>query len=224
MAKIIERAEDLAGILRGLQSQGKIIVFTNGAFDLLHVGHIRSLKDAKLRGDFLIVGVNTDESVKRYKDPSLPVHPLAERIEVLEALTMIDYITTIPEPTADAVLRTLRPDLLAKGTDYTEESVPERATVLGYGGRIIIVGDPKTHSTRDLIKKIQGMTTRTAAAKALPSPPVARATKPSRTTTSGGKEIYVGKTRVRVKVRPVKRPHAAAARKPARRRVAARKR
>jgi rfaE bifunctional protein nucleotidyltransferase chain/domain len=234
MAKIVERAEDLAGVIRGLQSQGKVVVFTNGVFDLLHVGHLRALKDAKSRGDFLVVGVNTDDSVKRFKDPNLPVNPLAERLEVLESLSMIDYLTPISDPTADNLLKVLRPDLHAKGTDYTEETVPERATVLAYGGRTIIVGDAKAHSTTDLIRKIQGMVPRKAgnssssgsSASAKPQPK-ASVSKPSASRPSPSKvqskNVYAGKARVRIKVAPAK----AAPRRPAKplhRKLVARKR
>jgi rfaE bifunctional protein nucleotidyltransferase chain/domain len=238
MAKVIERPEDLAGIVRGLQSQGKIVVFTNGVFDLLHVGHVRSLRDARSRGDFLVVGVNTDESVEQFKGPGLPLNPLAERIEVLEAVSLIDYITTISDPTADNVLRILRPDLHAKGTDYTEETVPERATVIGYGGRVVIVGDPKTHSTTGLIRRIQSMAPRgsggASGAVALQPKPekpakaaAGRGVAPAR---ASARNVYTGRAKVRVKVAsPAKKaPGARAGNKRARSRkvakVAARRR
>ncbi|MBI1850497.1 MAG: adenylyltransferase/cytidyltransferase family protein [Planctomycetes bacterium] len=219
MAKIIENPKDLEGIVRGLQTQGKVVVFTNGVFDLLHVGHVRSLRDAKSRGDFLVVGVNTDESVKQFKDPNLPVNPLAERLEVLEQISMIDYITTIAEPTADSVLKILRPDLHAKGTDYTEATVPERATVLGYGGRVVIVGDPKAHSTSDIIRRIQGMASRRATPPIAPTPKTGEATK-SHSPRAHSSKVYAGKAKVKVKVGVRK----AAAKKPLRKKMAARRR
>jgi D-glycero-beta-D-manno-heptose 1-phosphate adenylyltransferase len=219
MVKIVEKAEDLAGIVRGLQSQGKVIVFTNGVFDLLHVGHVRALRDAKSRGDFLVVGVNTDESVKSYKDPTLPVNPLAERLEVLEQLSMIDYLTTIPEPTADSVLKLLRPDLHAKGTDYTEESVPERATVLGYGGRVVIVGDPKSHSTSSIIRRIRESAPRRPSS-ASPAPKAADAPAKTHAPRSQSSKVYPGKAKVKVEVRPRK----AAPKKPLRKKAVARRR
>lgn len=153
--KHFDNHDVLANILRGLQSQGKKIVFTNGSFDILHVGHIRCLKDAKSRGDFLVVGLNSDKSIRTYKDPTLPVFPLAERIEMMEALSFVDYVTSFDEESADEVLRKLKPDVHAKGTDYKEETVPERDTVLGYGGQIVICGDKKTHSSREVIRKIE---------------------------------------------------------------------
>jgi rfaE bifunctional protein nucleotidyltransferase chain/domain len=154
MGVYIKHREDLRQIIKGLQSQGKRIVFTNGVFDLVHVGHIRSLGDAKQRGDFLVVAINSDASTRQLKGTGHPVNPLAERVEVLCAMSCIDYVTVLEEQTADALLEYLKPNIHAKGTDYTEETVPERETVLGYGGEIAIVGDPKDHSTTSLIEKI----------------------------------------------------------------------
>ncbi len=153
--KYFDNHDVLANILRGLQSQGKRIVFTNGSFDILHVGHVRCLRDARSRGDFLVVALNTDKSIRAYKDPTLPVFPLAERVEMLESLACVDYITHFDEETADELLKKLKPDAHAKGTDYREETVPERDTVRGYGGQILICGDKKSHSSREVIRKVQ---------------------------------------------------------------------
>lgn len=157
MKKLIKDTDSLAAIVRGLQSRGKIVVLANGSFDLLHVGHIRYLKDAKSRGDFLVVAVNTDRSVRTYKDPLLPIIPQAERVEMIEALSFVDYVTLWNRPTMDDLIVKLRPDIHAKGTDYTVKSVPERETVLSYGGETLIVGDKKSHSVTDIIKKIKAL-------------------------------------------------------------------
>lgn len=157
MKKLIKDTEALTAIVRGLQSHGKTVVLTNGTFDLLHVGHIRYLRDAKTRGDFLIVAVNSDKSVRAYKDPLLPIIPQAERVEVLSALSFVDYIVVWDQPTMDDLLLMLRPDFHAKGTDYTVDTVPERESVLSYGGTILIVGDKKRHSATDIMKKIKSL-------------------------------------------------------------------
>ena len=155
MGDFIESHDDLAERLRVMRALGKRVVFTNGCFDILHVGHIRSLRDAKSRGDILVIGVNSDRSVRKIKGPSRPVVPEEERVELLCAFDMVDYVTVFDDETADAVLEKLRPDIHAKGTDYTPENVPERETVLGYGGEVAIVGDPKDHSTKSIVDRIQ---------------------------------------------------------------------
>lgn len=152
--KFIRDHQELLQIVNQLKSQGKTIVLTNGCFDLLHVGHIRCLRDAKAHGDVLIVAVNSDESMKRLKRAGRPIMPEEERIEILEALECIDYITLFSEERLDSLLLLLKPNVHAKGTDYTEETVPERETVSSYGGRVAIVGDTKSHSTTDLIRAI----------------------------------------------------------------------
>lgn len=152
--KFIEDQADLVQIVNQLKSQGKRIVLTNGCFDVLHVGHIRCLRGAKGQGDVLIVALNSDESMKRLKRVGRPIMPEQERIEILEALECIDYITLFSEGKVDRLLLMLKPHVHAKGTDYTEETVPERETVLSYGGEIAIVGDTKSHSTTDLIRAI----------------------------------------------------------------------
>ena len=152
--KIIRDHAKLAQMVDDLKSQGKTVVLTNGGFDLLHVGHIRCLKEAKRQGDVLIVAVNSDESMKKLKRQGRPVMPEEERIEILDALACVDLITLFSEERVDRLLLMLKPHVHAKGTDYTEESVPERDIVLSYGGRIAIVGDVKSHSTTDLIRAI----------------------------------------------------------------------
>ncbi len=136
------------------RSRKEVVVLSNGAFDLLHVGHIRCLKAAKDLGDVLVIALNSDRSIREYKGSNLPVNPQNERIEIVSALEMVDYVTIFDEPSADKLLLALRPDIHAKGTDYTEETLPERDTVLSYGGRVAIVGDPKDHSTTDLIQRV----------------------------------------------------------------------
>jgi len=152
--KFIRDQGELVQIVNRLKSQGKRVVLTNGCFDLLHVGHIRCLRGAKGQGDVLIVAVNSDESMKRMKRVGRPIMPEEERIEILEALEYVDYITLFSETKVDRLLLLLKPHVHAKGTDYTEETVPERETVLSYGGKIAIVGDAKSHSTTDLIHAI----------------------------------------------------------------------
>ena len=147
--------KEIHKIIREEQRTGKSVVFTNGCFDLLHVGHIRYLQAAKKEGDILLTAVNSDQSVRALKGRDRPVMPEEERVEILSALECTDLIVLFDDETVDRLLRELRPDVHAKGTDYTPETVPERATVLGYGGRIAIVGDPKDHSTRDFISFIK---------------------------------------------------------------------
>lgn len=132
-------------------------MFTNGTFDLLHVGHVRSLADASGHGDRLVVAINSDASVKSYKGEHLPIQPQAERAELIAALGVVDYVTIFDEPTVDALLKLLEPHVHAKGTEYDPATIPERATVESYGGEIAIVGDPKAHSTSWLIKRIRAL-------------------------------------------------------------------
>ena len=138
-----------------LKQQQKKIVFTNGGFNILHVGHIRSLQDAKSRGDVLVVAVNSDDSLRRIKGVNYPLIPEDERLEVLAALECVDVLTLFSEPTVDSLLLKLKPHIHAKGTDYTKESVPERETVLSYGGEIAIVGDAKDHASSSIISRIR---------------------------------------------------------------------
>ena len=133
---------------------GRRIVLANGVFDLLHVGHVRYLGAARALGDVLVVALNSDASVRRLKGQGRPIMSAAERAELVGALRPVDAVVVFEEDTVDRVVGALRPDVQAKGTDYTEASVPERAAVLAAGGRVAIAGDPKDHSTRDLIRAI----------------------------------------------------------------------
>ncbi len=137
------------------RTRGLTHAFANGAFDLLHVGHIRYLEAAKREADRLIVAINDDRSVAGLKGPARPVLPQADRAELVAALRAVDYVVIFSEPTVTPLLELLRPDVHCKGTDYTVDTVPERATVLAYGGRIAIVGDPKDHSTSDLLTRLK---------------------------------------------------------------------
>ncbi len=146
--------ETLCPVVERLRRQGKTIVFANGCFDLLHVGHIRYLEGARGLGDTLIVGLNSDDSVRQLKGHGRPLIPEEERAEILSAISFVDYIVIFHESNVKRLLLQIRPNVHCKGTDYTVDSVPEREVVLSYGGRIAIVGDPKDHSTNDLIQKI----------------------------------------------------------------------
>ena len=136
------------------RTAGRRVVLANGCFDLLHVGHARYLADARALGDVLIVGVNGDAAVRRLKGPGRPLMPAAERAELVASLRAVDHVVVFDDDTADRLVALLRPAVHAKGTDYTLESVPERATVLAAGGRVAIAGDAKDHSTRDVIADI----------------------------------------------------------------------
>lgn len=138
-----------------LKAEGLQVVLTNGCFDLLHVGHIRYLEAARKEGDVLILALNSDQSVRRLKGPSRPIMNQDERAEIMGALACVDYVMIFDDPTVDRVIEKIRPSVHAKGTDYTESSVPERETVARVGGRVAIVGDPKDHSTRDFLKRIR---------------------------------------------------------------------
>lgn len=154
MKKIYDR-KALAEQVARWKDAGDKVVFTNGCFDLLHVGHIRYLHGAKELGNKLVVGVNGDDSVRKLKGEGRPLMPADERAEILSALSDVDAVVIFPEPDVRALLRELKPDIHAKGTDYTEESVPERAVVAEFGGRVAIVGDPKDHSTTALIDQLK---------------------------------------------------------------------
>jgi D-glycero-beta-D-manno-heptose 1-phosphate adenylyltransferase len=146
--------EEAARLAERLRAEGKRIVLANGCFDLLHVGHVRYLREARREGDVLFVGLNSDRVVARLKGAGRPLMPAEERIEMLEALRDVDHVVVFEDDTADRLVAMIRPDVHAKGTDYTTDSVPEAATVRDIGGRIAITGDPKDHSTRDLIRTI----------------------------------------------------------------------
>lgn len=153
MGTVIRDHEELQRIIRHFHQEGKTVVLTNGCFDLIHVGHVRCLRAAKAEGDVLVVALNDDESVRKYKRTSGPLAPEDERAEIITAFECVDYVTFFSEPSADAILDCLRPDVHAKGTDYSVENLPERDTVLRYGGRIAIVGDPKEHSSSAMLMR-----------------------------------------------------------------------
>jgi D-glycero-beta-D-manno-heptose 1-phosphate adenylyltransferase len=137
------------------RAAGQVIAFANGAFDLFHVGHLRYLEDARRQGDCLVVAVNDDASVRALKGPDRPIIPAVDRAELVAALRCVDAVVVFAEATVTPLLELLRPDVHCKGTDYTVDTVPERETVRAYGGRTAIVGDPKDHSTRDLVSSIR---------------------------------------------------------------------
>ncbi|MFL5276416.1 MAG: adenylyltransferase/cytidyltransferase family protein [Myxococcales bacterium] len=141
------------------RAQGRKVAVANGAFDLLHVGHVRYLEAAKdlTSGGLLVVGVNTDRSVRASKGEGRPVVPERERAEIVAALGCVDLVVLFDETDAASLLSALRPDLHVKGTDYTEGSVPERDVVARLGGRTVIAGDPKDHSTTDVLSRIRGL-------------------------------------------------------------------
>jgi D-glycero-beta-D-manno-heptose 1-phosphate adenylyltransferase len=153
-AKIVSR-DALREIAVGLRSTGASVVFANGCFDTLHVGHVRYLEGAKAEGQILVVGVNSDASVGSLKGPGRPILDERARVRLVAAVRVVDYVVLFSEPTVEALLAELRPDVHAKGTDYTEATVPERATSERLGIRIAIVGDPKDHSTRELIENVR---------------------------------------------------------------------
>jgi rfaE bifunctional protein nucleotidyltransferase chain/domain len=154
MGEILSRQELVARVADD-RARGLTIAFANGGFDLLHVGHVRYLEAARREADRLIVAVNDDRSIQGLKGPSRPVLPEADRAELVAALRAVDYVVIFSEPTVSPLLELLRPDVHCKGTDYTVETVPERDTVRAYGGRIAIVGDPKDHSTTDLLTRLR---------------------------------------------------------------------
>lgn len=155
MMEKIRSLDEASVLAEDARRSGRTVVMANGCFDLLHVGHIRYLQAAREEGDLLIVAVNSDRSVRELKGPDRPLMNELERAEILAALACVSYVIIFDDRTVDRVLEKLRPDVHTKGTDYTTETVPERETVLGYGGRIAIVGDPKDHSTRDYLKGIR---------------------------------------------------------------------
>ena len=151
---IVVSREELVGIVERERREGRTIAFANGCFDLLHVGHVRYLQGAAQEADRLIVAVN-DDAVAGGKGPGRPILPAPDRAELVAALRGVDYVVIFPEPTVTPLLQLLRPDVHCKGTDYTADTVPERDTVRAYGGRVAIVGDPKDHSTRDLLARLR---------------------------------------------------------------------
>ena len=153
MATIISEPE-LVDAVRSDRAAGRTIAFANGCFDLLHVGHVRYLQGAAAEADRLVVAVNDDRSVLALKGPGRPILPASDRAELVAALRGVSYVVVFGDRTVERLLTLLKPDVHCKGTDYTVESVPERASVQAYGGRTAIVGDAKAHSTRDLVARL----------------------------------------------------------------------
>jgi len=153
--RLVDRLE-LERKVAEARTNGRRIVFANGCFDVLHVGHVRYLEGAKAMGDVLVVAVNSDEQVRKQKGEGRPLMPQDQRAEIVSALAAVDFVTIFEEPTVTELLLALKPDIHAKGTDYTEDTVPERDVVRSYGGRVAIAGDPKDHSSSQMIEKIGG--------------------------------------------------------------------
>ena len=156
MHNILSR-EELIRQVASPRESGTRIVLANGCFDVLHVGHVRYLAGAKQLGDILVVGMNADEQVAIQKGAGRPVLPANERAEIVAALESVNYVTIFNEPTVEQLLLALKPDVHAKGTDYTTDTVPERDVVRSYGGQVAIVGDAKDHSTSEIITRLGGV-------------------------------------------------------------------
>ena len=154
MAQVLTETELLEAV-KAEREAGHTIAFANGCFDILHVGHVRYLAGAAAQADALVVAINDDESVKALKGDGRPILTAADRAEMVAALEGVDYVVVFPDLDVHRLLYVLKPDVHCKGTDYAPDTVPERETVLAYGGRIAIVGDPKDHSTRDLLARIK---------------------------------------------------------------------
>jgi rfaE bifunctional protein nucleotidyltransferase chain/domain len=154
-SRILAR-EELVARVQAARQAGARIVLANGCFDILHVGHVRYLAGARALGDLLVVAVNSDRWVGALKGAGRPIMLAGERVEIVASLEAVDLATIFDEPTVEALLLALMPDIHAKGTDYTEDSVPEREVVRSYGGRVAIVGDQKEHSTSEMIERLCG--------------------------------------------------------------------
>jgi rfaE bifunctional protein nucleotidyltransferase chain/domain len=152
-SRILNRSE-LITIVETARKDGRRIVFANGCFDVLHVGHVRYLEAAKALGELLIVGINSDDQARKLKGEGRPVMSQDQRAEIVAALEAVDFVTVFDESTVEQLLLALKPDIHAKGTDYSEDSVPERDVVRSFGGRVAIVGDPKHHSSSEMIDKV----------------------------------------------------------------------
>lgn len=148
--------EELIKAADTARSSGRRIVLANGCFDLIHAGHVRYLNGASELGGFLVVGINSDKQVRELKGGGRPFMPENERAEIISAMRFVDAVTIFDEPTVEELILALRPDIHAKGTDYTADTVPEREIIKSIGGRVAIVGDPKDHSSTELIQKING--------------------------------------------------------------------
>lgn len=152
--KKLKTLSRLARIVSSERKKGHTIVLANGGFDVVHAGHVRYLEAAKREGDVLIVALNSDRSIRKLKGRGRPVLPEAERAEIIAAFGCVDYVALFNDPNVEKILLALKPDVHAKGADYTKETVPERATVLGYGGRIAIAGGPKIRSASEVIPRV----------------------------------------------------------------------
>jgi len=158
MGQVVSEPE-LIEAVRQERAAGRTIAFANGCFDLLHVGHVRYLQGAAAEADRLVVAVNSDSSVRTLKGANRPILPEHDRAELVAALRGVSYVVEFSDPNVERLLLLLKPDVHCKGTDYTVDTVPERAVVLSYGGRTAIVGDAKSHATRDLLKQIKNART-----------------------------------------------------------------
>jgi len=147
--------KDLVDAVTRDRAEGRTIAFANGCFDLLHVGHVRYLRAAAKEADRLVVAVNDDRSATALKGPGRPIIADVDRAELVAGLRRVDYVTVFSDANVERLLEIIKPDVHCKGTDYSSETVPERAVVRAYGGRIAIVGDAKSHSTRDLVARLQ---------------------------------------------------------------------
>ncbi len=154
-AEVVPDYRELARRLAPARAAGKSVALANGCFDLLHVGHVRLLREARGHGDLLVVALNSDASARALKGEGRPWVPLAERMEVVAALGGVDFVTSFGEPTASPLIDALRPEVQIKGTDRSPESVPEREQLERHGGRIVICGDPKTHSSTELGRRVR---------------------------------------------------------------------
>ena len=147
---------EAAGLARALQAQGKTVVFTNGVFDILHPGHLRYLQQARALGDALIIGLNSDASVRRNKGPERPINPEAERAELLEALECVDAVVVFDEDTPAEIIAAVQPDVLVKGADWAADAIVGRDTVEGRGGRVVLIPVEEGYSTTAIIERIRG--------------------------------------------------------------------
>jgi rfaE bifunctional protein nucleotidyltransferase chain/domain len=150
----LKTLSELKKIVSAAKAGDKTVVLANGCFDLFHVGHVRYLRGAKARGDILVVALNSDGSVRRLKGKGRPILPQRERAEILAAFSFVDYVTIFREPNVEKILLALKPEVHAKGSDYTKGTVPERETVRKYGGRVAIAGGPKVRDASEIIKRI----------------------------------------------------------------------
>ena len=154
-ARIVPDYHELARLLERERAAGSSVALANGCFDVIHVGHVRLLADARRQADLLVVALNSDASVRAIKEPGRPHLPLAERMEIVAAFEGVDYVTSFEELTAGPLIETLRPEVQVKGTDRSPESVPEREILERFGGRIVICGDRKTHSSTELVARLR---------------------------------------------------------------------